>query len=113
MAPGGGFSDSEFELNHESRGGILSLWCRSSRSHFRGMEETLSLNGDARTTMIGADHARGPLTVACRPAERRLGRLPRPEWRADEHVDDRFLPVGGQVNDWVRVLGGPATAPVR
>ena len=27
------------------------------------MEDALSLNGDVRTTMIGADWARGPLTV--------------------------------------------------
>ena len=27
-------SNSEFELNRESRGGILSLWSRSSRSYF-------------------------------------------------------------------------------
>ncbi len=36
-------SSSEFELNRESRGGILSVWSRSSRSHFSGVEEALSL----------------------------------------------------------------------
>ena len=56
-------SNSEFELNQERHGGILSVWSRSSRSHFQGMENALSLNGDARTTMLGADYARGPLTV--------------------------------------------------
>ena len=35
-----------------NRGGILSLWSRSSRSHFSGMEDALSLNGDVRTTMF-------------------------------------------------------------
>ena len=49
-------SSSEFELNRESRGGILLVWSRSSRSHFSGMEDALSLNGDVRTTMIGADY---------------------------------------------------------
>ena len=64
MVPGGGvFSDSEFELNRESRGGILSVWSRSSRSHFSGLEDALSLNGDVRTTMFGADYSRGALTV--------------------------------------------------
>ena len=64
MAAGGNlFSNSEFELNRESRGGILSVWSRSSRSHFSGMEEALSLNGDVRTTMIGADYSRGAPTV--------------------------------------------------
>ena len=56
-------SNSEFELNRESRGGILSVWSRSSRSHFTGMEDALSLNGDVRTTMFGADWARGALTL--------------------------------------------------
>ena len=56
-------ANSEFELNRESRGGILSVWSRSSRSHFSGIEDALSLNGDARTTMVGADYARGALTV--------------------------------------------------
>ncbi len=54
---------TELELNRESRGGMLSLWSRSSRSHFTGMEDALSLNGDVRTTMFGADWARGPLTL--------------------------------------------------
>ncbi len=57
------FSNSELELNRESRGGMLSLWSRSSRSHFSGMEDALSLNGDVRTTMVGADYSRGALTV--------------------------------------------------
>ena len=64
MAPGGDlFSNSEFELNRESRGGILSFWSSSSRSHFSGIEDALSLDGDVRTTMLGADYARGPLTL--------------------------------------------------
>ena len=57
------FSISELELNRESRGGVLSLWSRSSRSHFSGIEDALSLNGDVRTTMVGADYSRGALTV--------------------------------------------------
>ncbi len=56
-------SNSGFELNRESRGGILSVWSRSSRSQFTGLEDALSLNGDVRTTMIGADYSRGALTV--------------------------------------------------
>ena len=57
------FSKSEFELNRESRGGILWVWSRSSRSHFTGMEDALSLDGDVRTTMFGADYSRGALTL--------------------------------------------------
>ena len=74
VVPGGGlfdslgmggdlFSNAEFELSRESRGGLLSVWSRSSRSHFTGMEDALSLNGDVRTTMFGADWARGALTL--------------------------------------------------
>ena len=64
MQPGGNlFSNSEFELNREQYGGVVSVWSRSSRSHFGGMEGALSLNGDMRTTMLGADYTRGPLVV--------------------------------------------------
>ena len=56
-------SGSELELNRETRGGILSLWSRSSRSQFTGLEGALSLDGDVRTTMVGADYSRGALTV--------------------------------------------------
>ena len=56
-------ANSEFELNRESRGGILSVWSRSSRSQFRGLEDALSLDGDVRTTMVGADYSRGALTL--------------------------------------------------
>ena len=57
------FSSSGFELNRESHGGMLSVWSRSARSYFSGMEDALSLNGDVRTTMVGADWVRGPLTL--------------------------------------------------
>ena len=64
MLPGGNlFSNSEFELNREQYSGVVSVWSRSSRSHFGGMEGALSLNGDMRTTMLGADYTRGPLVV--------------------------------------------------
>ena len=67
-ARGGGplaglFADSEFEFNREHRGGVVSLWSRSAHSWFGGEEGALALNGDVRTTMIGADYIRGPLTV--------------------------------------------------
>ena len=63
-APGGDLlSSSGFELNRASHGGMLSVWSRSSRSYFNGMEGALSLTGDVRNTMVGADWARGPLTV--------------------------------------------------
>ena len=57
------FEDSEFEFNREHRGGIVSLWSRSAQSWFGGEEGALALNGDVRTTMIGTDYTRGPLTI--------------------------------------------------
>ena len=63
---GGGdlLSGSAFSLTRETRhGGILSFWSRGAQSHFSGREGALSLGGDVRTTMIGADYATGPLVT--------------------------------------------------
>ena len=55
---------SSFALTRETRqGGILSFWSRGARSSFAGREEALSLGGDVRTTMVGADYAKGPLVT--------------------------------------------------
>ena len=61
---GGGdvLTGSSFALNRETRrGGILSVWSRGAQSSFAGREGLLSLGGDVRTTMFGADYAKGPL----------------------------------------------------
>ena len=65
MGLGGGdvLTGSEFALNRESHGGILSFWSRGAQSRFAGREGTLGLNGDVRTTMVGADYARGPVVA--------------------------------------------------
>ena len=65
MGLGGGdlLTSSAFSMNRETRGGILSFWSRGARSHFAGREGALGLNGDVRTTMFGADYARGPLVA--------------------------------------------------
>ena len=65
MGLGGGdlLTGSAFALNRESHGGILSFWSRGAQSRFTGREGTLGLNGDVRTTMFGADYARGPLVA--------------------------------------------------
>ena len=55
---------SSFALTRETRqGGILSFWSRGARSSFAGREEALSLGGDVRTMMFGADYAKGPLVT--------------------------------------------------
>ena len=72
---------SDFALNRETRGGILSFWSRGARSHFAGREGTLGLSGDVRTTMGRGRLRQGavggrPLTVA-QPGPRRVcGRCP-------------------------------------
>ena len=54
---------SDFALNRETRGGVLSFWSRGARSQFAGREGDLSLGGDVRTTMIGADYAKGQMVA--------------------------------------------------
>ena len=63
---GGGdlLTGSDFALDRlTDRGGIVSFWSRGSMSRFSGREGALSLGGDVRTTMFGADYAQGPLTA--------------------------------------------------
>ena len=52
---------SGFEAGREAAGGILSFWSRGARTHFAGADGRLGLNGDVRTTMLGADYRRGKL----------------------------------------------------
>ena len=54
---------SAFAMNRESHGGMLSFWSRGTRSHYAGREGTLGLSGDVRTTMFGADYAKGPVVA--------------------------------------------------
>ena len=65
MGLGGGdlLTGSDFSMNRESRGGILSFWSRGAQSRFSGREGALSLGGDVRTTMFGADYAKGPVVA--------------------------------------------------
>ena len=66
MGFGGGNmqTGSAFVMNHETRlGGILSFWSRGAQSQFAVREGELSLDGRVRTTMAGADYAKGPLVT--------------------------------------------------
>ena len=66
MGLGGGnlLTGSSFAFNRETRqGGMLSFWSRGARSSFAGRKGTLGLDGDVRTTMVGADYAKGPMVV--------------------------------------------------
>ena len=102
------FSNSEFELNRESCGGMLSVWSRSSRSYFSGLENALSLDGDVRTTMCGADYSRGALTVGL-SVGRTLGlggyRRDASAGRMTTSMTGFYPWVGYQVNERVSVWG--------
>ena len=66
MGVGGGdmLTGSAFAVNRETRhGGVLSFWSRGAQSSFMGREGALALDGNVRTTMFGADYAKGPLVV--------------------------------------------------
>ncbi len=73
---GGLLAGSAFAVNRETnRGGVLSFWSRGAQSSFRGREGALELDGDVRTTMFGADYAKGPVVVGLSLANSRgLGR---------------------------------------
>ena len=106
--PGGDlFSNSEFELNREQHGGIVSVWSRSSRTHFGGAEGALSLRGDVRTTMFGADYTRGALVVGLSVGRTLgLGGYSGPSAGQMTTSMTGFYPwVGYQVNDRVSVWG--------
>ena len=108
MAPGGDlFSNSEFELNRESRSGILSVWSRSSRSYFSGLDGALSLDGDVRTTVVGANYSRGALTLGLSVGRTLgLGGYSGPSGGQMSTSMTGFYPwVGYQVNDRVSVWG--------
>ena len=62
LGDGNLLTGSSFAFNRETRqGGMLSFWSRGARPSFAGREGPLSLDGRVRTTMFGADYAKGPL----------------------------------------------------
>ena len=66
MGLGGGdvLTGSDVALGRETgHGGLLSFWSRGAQSRFAGREGALSLSGDVRTTMVGADYAKGPVVT--------------------------------------------------
>ena len=63
---------SGFVLNRETGGGAsMSLWSRGMESRFSGRDGELSLDGGVRTTMFGADYAKGPLMAGLMLSHRR------------------------------------------
>ena len=108
MLPGGDLlSGSEFELNRERHGGVISVWSRSARSHFGGRQGALSLDGDVRTTMLGADYTRGRLVAGLSMARSQgLGGYGgRHAGRVESSVTGLYPWLGYRVNDRVSVWG--------
>ena len=83
------------------------MWSRSSRSYFSGLEDALSLNGDTRTTMFGADWMRGPLTLGLSVGRTfGMGGYSGPSGgRMTTSMTGVYPWVGYQVNDRVSVCG--------
>ncbi len=55
---------SSFSLTAETgAGGFASLWGRMAQTRFAGREDTLSLDGDVTTGLLGADYASGRWTT--------------------------------------------------
>ncbi len=74
MGLGGGdlLMGSGFVLNREmDQGASVSLWSRGMESRFSGRDGELSLDGGVRTTMFGADYAKGPLMAGLMLSHRR------------------------------------------
>ena len=63
---------SAFVVNRQTGGGgSVSLWSRGMESRFSGRDGELSLDGGVRTTMFGADYAKGPLMAGLMLSHRR------------------------------------------
>ena len=107
---GGGhlLSGSAFALNRETRsGGVLSFWSRGAQSSFMGREGALALDGDIRTTMFGADYAKGPVVVGLSLANSRgLGNYAGVDaGRVATSVTGLYPWLGYRVTDRVTVWG--------
>lgn len=98
------FSDSEFELNREQPGGVLSIWSHSSRSYFGGLDGVLPQNGTVGRTMFGGDYERGPLTVGLS-----VGRIDglggASAWQMTPSMTGFYPRLGDQLNDRVSDWG--------
>ena len=110
MGLGGGnlLTGSAFALNRETRqGGILSFWSRGAQSSFVGREGALGLDGDVRTTMFGADYAKGPMVVGLSLAHSRgLGGYDgRSSGRVASSVTGLYPWLGYRLTDRVSVWG--------
>ena len=107
---GGGqlLGSSAFAVNRETRqGGVLSFWSRGAHSSFMGREGALGLDGDVRTTMFGADYAKGAVVLGLSLANSRgLGSYAGVDaGRVATSVTGLYPWLGYRVTDRVTVWG--------
>ena len=96
---------SRFALNRGTKtGGVLSVWSRSAQSHFDGREGVLSINGDVRTTMVGADYAKDRLMTGVS-----LARSRGPGHYSGEHGGNAASAMTG-VYPWIGYWASVASA---
>ena len=102
---------SSFAVTRETRrGGLLSFWSRGAQSSFAGRAQTLGLDGDVRTTMVGADYATGPMVVGLSLAHSRSqgdyhGRSATSSGQVASSVTGLYPWLGYTVSDRVAVWG--------
>ena len=86
---------------------MISVWSRSARSSFGGRQGALSLNGDVRTTMLGADYTRGRLVAGLSLARSQgLGGYDgRHAGQVESSATGLYPWLGYRVNDRVSVWG--------
>ena len=102
---------SSFAVTRETRrGGLLSFWSRGAQSSFAGRAGALGLDGDVRTTMVGADYATGPMIVGLSLAHSRSlgdyhGRSATSSGHVASSVTGLYPWLGYTVSDRVSVWG--------
>ena len=96
-----------FELNQARDDDVFSLWSRSARSTFGGRDGPLTLNGDVRTTMVGADYSRGRLTagVSLARSHGTGGYGSKDRGRVEATATGLYPWLGYRVNDRVSIWG--------
>ena len=110
MGLGGGdvLTGSAFALNRKTKsGGVLSFWSRGAQSTFHGREGALSLNGDVRTTMFGADYAKGRMVTGLSLARSKSlgGYSAETAGQVESSVTGLYPWLGYQVTERVSVWG--------
>ena len=97
---------SSFALDRATAsGGILSFWSRSAQSQFHGRDGALALNGDVRTSMFGADYAKGRMVTGVSLSHSRgLGRYAGVDsGRVDSAVTGLYPWIGYKASERVTV----------